>query len=73
MTHTVDGQRVRRLRRRRGLTVAAVAKAAGCSQWMIYKIEQGKHQPSPQLYVSMRKALNARNRDLQPVGPGGPA
>ncbi|MFE6223300.1 helix-turn-helix domain-containing protein [Streptomyces sp. NPDC057854] len=68
MTQTVDGQKVRRLRRRRGLTVAAVAEAAGCSKWMIYKIESGRHQPGPEVYVGMRRALKARDRDLQPAG-----
>ncbi|MFF9146355.1 helix-turn-helix domain-containing protein [Streptomyces sp. NPDC014861] len=68
MTHTVDGQKVRRLRRRRGLTVVAVAEAAGCSKWMIYKIESGRHQPSPRVYVGMRTVLKARDRDLQPAG-----
>lgn len=68
MTHTVDGQKVRTLRRRRGLTVVAVAEAAGCSKWMIYKIESGKNQPSPRVYVGMRKALGARDRDLQVMG-----
>ncbi|MFF2774823.1 helix-turn-helix domain-containing protein [Streptomyces sp. NPDC058052] len=67
MTHTVDGQKARSLRRRRGLSVVAVAEAAGCSIWMIYKIESGRHQPSPRVYVGMRKVLEAHDSDLEPT------
>ncbi|MFJ4907692.1 helix-turn-helix domain-containing protein [Streptomyces sp. NPDC093249] len=64
LNRTVDGRKVRDLRRRRGMSVIAVAEVAGCSRWTIYKIEAGTNQPSPRVYVGVRKALRATDRDL---------
>ncbi|MFJ6935734.1 helix-turn-helix domain-containing protein [Streptomyces sp. NPDC101132] len=60
----VDGTKIRRLRERRGLTVAAVAAAAGCSKWQIYKIESGRVQPSATVYAGMRQVLEADESEL---------
>lgn len=64
----VDGRRVRRLREGRGLSVVALAQVAGCSKWMIYKIEGGRHQPSPKVYAGMKEALNAKDEELSTGG-----
>ncbi|MFC8276293.1 helix-turn-helix domain-containing protein [Streptomyces sp. NPDC057271] len=64
----VDGRRVRRLREGRGLSVVAVAQAAGCSKWMIYKIESGRHQPSPKVYAGMKEVLQAEDVELSADG-----
>jgi transcriptional regulator with XRE-family HTH domain len=64
MNLLVDGRKVRNLRKRRGLTVVALAQAAGCTKWMIYKIETGANQPSPRVYVGMRDALGAKDSHL---------
>ncbi|MBB4987461.1 helix-turn-helix domain-containing protein [Streptomyces nymphaeiformis] len=64
LNRTVDGRKVRDLRRRRGLSVVAVAEAAGCSKWMIYKIETGANQPSPRVYAGMRDVLKATESQL---------
>lgn len=60
----VDGTKARRLREGRGLTVVAVAQAAGCTKWQIYKIEKGRVQPSPQVYAGMKQVLEACDSEL---------
>ncbi|MGW4852194.1 helix-turn-helix domain-containing protein [Streptomyces sp. NPDC004288] len=60
----VDGRKVRRLRERRGKSVAQIAEAAGCSKWAIYNVEGRRNQPSPRLYVSIKIALRASDEDL---------
>lgn len=60
----VDGAKTRRIREGRGLSVVAVAAAAGCSKWNIYKIENGKVQPSPQVYAGMKEVLQAGDQEL---------
>lgn len=57
MSLKVDGKKARRLREQRGLSVVAVANAAGCSKWQIYKIESGKVQPSARVYAGMKRVL----------------
>lgn len=64
----VDGRKVRRLREGRGLPVVAVAQAAGCSKWTIYKIESGRHQPSPRVYLAMKSVLQAEDAELSADG-----
>ncbi|ASU81557.1 XRE family transcriptional regulator [Nocardiopsis gilva YIM 90087] len=61
----VDGAKLRRLRESRGLSVVALAAAAGLSKWAIYGIEQGRHQPSPTVYARMKQALAAVDADLE--------
>ncbi|MFB7031747.1 MULTISPECIES: helix-turn-helix transcriptional regulator [unclassified Streptomyces] len=64
----VDGRKVRRLREGRGLSVVAVAKAAGCTKWAIYKIERGHNQPSPRLHAALKDSLQATDEDLAMEG-----
>jgi predicted transcriptional regulator len=60
----VDGAKARRLREGRGLSVVAVADAAGCSKWQIYKIEKGSTQPSAHVYAGMKRVLEADDTEL---------
>jgi predicted transcriptional regulator len=64
----VDGAKARRIREGRGLSVVAVADAAGCSKWQIYKIEKGDSQPSAQVYAGMKRVLEAGDTELQADG-----
>ncbi|MER7814045.1 helix-turn-helix transcriptional regulator [Streptomyces sp. NPDC096153] len=64
----VDGNKARRLRERRGLTVVAVADAAGCTKWNIYKIEKGKVQPSARVFEGMKRILQAADEQLTADG-----
>ncbi|MEU0584554.1 helix-turn-helix transcriptional regulator [Streptomyces sp. NPDC006132] len=57
LSRRISGAKLRRVREERCLTVAAIAAAAGCSASNIYKIEQNKAQPSPQVYVAIKAAL----------------
>lgn len=57
LSRTISGAKLRRVREERCLKVAAVAQAAGCSPWTIYKIEQGRSQPSASLYAGLKDAL----------------
>lgn len=60
----VSGAKLRRVREQRRLSVAAVADAAGCSAWNIYKIEQGRAQPSPNVYAGLKNVLEAGDSEL---------
>ena len=68
----VSGVKLRRVREQRRLSVAAVADAAGCSTWNIYKIEQGRAQPSPTVYAGLKSVLEADDNELAD-GPAGSA
>lgn len=68
MSLKVDGNKARRLRERRGLTVVAVADAAGCTKWNIYKIEKGKVQPSARVFEGMKRILQAADEQLTADG-----
>ncbi|WP_030747514.1 helix-turn-helix domain-containing protein [Streptomyces sp. NRRL F-5135] len=67
LSRQINGDAVRSLRESRGLSVADLAAAAGCSKWQIYKIEKGRSQPSPQVYAGMKDALAAGDEDLSEV------
>lgn len=61
----VDGKKLRRLREKRGMTVAELAAAAGCGPSHIYKIEKHPaNQPGAPVYARIKKALNAEDHDL---------
>lgn len=70
LSHRISGVKLRRIREQRHLTVAAVADAAGCTHWNIYKIEQGKAQPSPSVYDGLKAVLEAEDSELaaEPAG-----
>lgn len=57
LSRRISGAKLRRVREERCLTVAAIAAAAGCSASNIYKIEQDRAQPSPQVYMAIKAAL----------------
>lgn len=67
----VDGAKARRIREGRGLSVAALADAVGCSKWQIYKIEKGANQPSPRVYAGMKAILEAGDDELASECTGG--
>jgi transcriptional regulator with XRE-family HTH domain len=60
----ISGVKLRRIREHRRLTVAVVADAAGCSPWNIYKIEQGRAQPSPNVYAGLKTVLEVDDSEL---------
>ncbi len=60
----ISGPKVRRMREDRGLSVAAVAAAVGRSASAVYKIEQGRAQPSAEVYVSFKELFDANDSDL---------
>ncbi|MFF5004651.1 helix-turn-helix domain-containing protein [Streptomyces phaeochromogenes] len=64
LSQRISGTKLRRLREQRLLTVAAVADAAGCTPWNIYKIEQGKTQPSPIVFAGLKTVLDAEDSEL---------
>lgn len=64
LSQTVDGAKLRNLRERHGTSVSALAEAAGCSNWNIYRIESGNGQPSPEVYGRIKAALSATDDDL---------
>lgn len=64
LSQTVDGARLRNLRERNGISVATLAKAAGCTIWNIYRIESGTGQPSPEVYGRIKTTLDADDDDL---------
>lgn len=57
LSRRISGAKLRHVREGRGLTVAAIAAAAGCSASNIYKIEQERAQPSSQVYTAIKAAL----------------
>jgi transcriptional regulator with XRE-family HTH domain len=64
LSQRISGAKLRRIREERCLKVAAIAAAAGCSASNIYKIEQGKAQPSPQVYMALKAALAVDDGEL---------
>ncbi len=65
LSRKISGAKLRRLREDRCLSVAAVAEAAGCTRWNIYKIEKGESQPSPKVYRAIKDVLQAQDEDLE--------
>lgn len=53
------GARVRSLRKRRGLTITALAQAAGMARPNLSRLEHGKHAPSLNTLERIAKALRA--------------
>lgn len=70
LSRRISGAKVRRVREDRCLTVAAVADAAGCSRWNIYKIEQGETQPSALVYTALKTLFEVDDSALaeEPAG-----
>ena len=64
-THDVDmGNRLKELRKRRGLRLNAVAEMAGCSESMLSKIENNKGNPSLNLLHRIAEALGVSISNL---------
>ena len=70
LSRKISGAKLRHVREGRGLTVAALADAVERSPSNIYKIEQGKAQPSAVVYAAMKVALEVGDNELvdEPVG-----
>lgn len=64
LSRKISGAKLRRVREERGLTVAALATAVKRSPSNIYKIEQGKAQPSSPVYVALKAALDVQDGEL---------
>lgn len=60
--------RVRELRRQRGLTVTALAGAAGMARPNVSRIERGEHSPSLDTLDRIAKALGVTIADLVAAG-----
>jgi len=79
------GRNIRALRRRRGWTLARLARETGLSAVPLGRIERGEHIPSTRALVGLARALGAsldalcaeggaeRDRALRGSGGGGPA
>ncbi|WP_374712966.1 helix-turn-helix transcriptional regulator [Symbiobacterium terraclitae] len=61
--------RVRQLRLAAGLTQAALAKAAGCTEQAIYYIEHNKRNPSLALAQRIARAVGAPVHVVFPAEP----
>jgi transcriptional regulator with XRE-family HTH domain len=57
---TTLGRRIRQLRRRRGLSQAALAAAAGLSRIYVAKLEAGERAPSLRALARIARALGVR-------------
>jgi transcriptional regulator with XRE-family HTH domain len=64
LSQRISGAKLRRIREERCLKVTVIADAAGCSASNIYKIEQGKAQPSAQVYAALKAALAVEDSEL---------
>lgn len=64
LSRKISGAKLRRIREERCLSVAAVADAVERSPSNIYKIEQGKAQPSPEVYARLKKVLEIGDTEL---------
>lgn len=64
LSRRISGAKLRHVREERGLSVAALAGAAGRSASAIYKIEQGKAQPSAEVYAAFKELLDVGDREL---------
>lgn len=71
LSRKVSGAKLRRVREDRRLSVAVVADAAGCSTWNIYKIEQGRAQPSPDVYAGLKRVLDVDDDSELAAEPAG--
>ncbi|MEH0564688.1 helix-turn-helix transcriptional regulator [Streptomyces scabiei] len=64
LSRKISGAKLRRVREERGLTVAALATAVERTPSNIYKIEQGKAQPSSPVYAAMKAVLEVQDGEL---------
>lgn len=64
------GQKINRLRRERGLTLADVAAALGVSKPTVWAWEKGKARPVPERLGAIAAALGVRLEDLHDTGTG---
>ncbi|WP_405856178.1 helix-turn-helix domain-containing protein [Streptomyces sp. NBC_01515] len=64
LSRKINGAKLRHIRETRGLTVAALAGAVDRSSSNIYKIEQGKAQPSAVVYAALKTALQVEDTEL---------
>lgn len=64
LSRKISGAKLRRAREDRGLSVAALAGAVRRSPSNIYKIEQGRAQPSAVVYVAIKAALDVGDKEL---------
>ncbi|MEU1474556.1 helix-turn-helix transcriptional regulator [Streptomyces sp. NPDC005760] len=64
LSQRISGAKLRRVREQRCLTVAAIADAVGRTPSNIYKIEQGKAQPSPPVYAALKAVLEVGDSEL---------
>jgi transcriptional regulator with XRE-family HTH domain len=64
LSRKISGQKLRRVREDRCLSVAELADAVGCTPSNIYKIEIGSHQPSATSYAALKRVLDVRDEDL---------
>lgn len=72
-TITVSGQALRLARLRAGLSVAEVARIAGCNPNHMYRLESGAVQPKPGLLVGLARALGVKVDDLLTIDEPAPA
>jgi transcriptional regulator with XRE-family HTH domain len=56
-TRTLDGQALKEVREREGLTQAELAGEVGCHETYVNHLESGRRQPSGKLYAAMCRAL----------------
>ena len=64
-----DPARVRRLRIRAGLSLTALAEAAGTSKGHLSEIESRSRSASPQMLAKLALALGCEISDLMPAEP----
>ena len=58
------GNRLREIRKAQRYSMAALEKASGVSRTSIYKIENGKTNPTTKTIEKLAKALKCKPRDL---------
>jgi transcriptional regulator with XRE-family HTH domain len=61
---TINTESFRRLRADRGLSVRALARAAGVSTETVYSVEHGKRQPSVRTLGKLAAALGVSIQEL---------
>jgi len=64
-----DPEKLRTLRRRAGLTLAALAERSGVSQGMLCDLENGRRSPGPGTLVKVAAALDCEPAALEPKRP----
>lgn len=62
---TFDPARVAELRKSKGLTQRALAKAAGISQALVAELERGKHPPSAASLAKLAAGLSVSESTLE--------